>query len=140
LTVQDFERYIRHELGIQQIDRRGGRERRVGDTAGSLRALYARENEELSVQAVFFGVKPPGERHGDTGGGAAVLHQPDGALPPARADTGQLREIPGHQLLGRAVQEINQITNLAERLEAVYQERKTNVLFRTTPRRPRKIF
>jgi len=41
-------------------------------------------------------------------------------------------KFPSTNFLAEAVQEINQITNLAERLEAVYQQRKTNLLSTTT--------
>jgi SurA-like N-terminal domain len=52
-SVEDFERYVRHYLGIQQLSQVVGLS---GDlvTPAEARELYEREHQELSVQAVFF--------------------------------------------------------------------------------------
>lgn len=53
LTVEDFERTLRHDLGIQQLYQLYGGS---GDmvTPQEARLMYVRENEEISAQAVFF--------------------------------------------------------------------------------------
>jgi hypothetical protein len=53
LTAGDFERFIRHDLGIQQLIATVGLSGRLV-TPQEARAVYAREHEELSTEAVFF--------------------------------------------------------------------------------------
>jgi len=53
LTLEDFQRFVRHNVGIQQliaITSLGGNLL----TPQEIRAFYEREHQELSVQAVFF--------------------------------------------------------------------------------------
>lgn len=131
-TVQDFQRYIRHELGIQQLIT-------VAGLSGELvmpeevRALYARENEELSVQAVFF--QTSNHLANVTGTPEAVsqfyTNQMLRYRLPERLQVSYVK-FQSTNFLAEAVQEINQITNLAERLEALYEQRKTNLLSTTT--------
>jgi len=53
LTAEDFERYVRHDLGLQElVTLVGGSGRLV--TPEEARAVYAREHEELSVEVVNF--------------------------------------------------------------------------------------
>ena len=53
LTVADYERFLRHYLGEQQLMSALGV---IGDlvTAKDARVIYERENQEISAQAVFF--------------------------------------------------------------------------------------
>jgi hypothetical protein len=132
LTVQDFERYIRHELGIQQLISVAGVSGELV-TPQEVQALYARENEELSVQAVFFSA---------SNYLANVAVTPEALLQfytnrmsvyrvPERVQVSYVKFL-ATNFWAEAVQEINQITNLAEQLEQMYQERKTNVLNATS--------
>lgn len=127
LTAKDFERYIRHELGIQQLVAVAGVSGELV-TPQEVRALYARENEELSVQAVFFSAS----NHL-----ANVTVTPEAVLQfytnqmsfyrlPERVQVSYVKFLVTN-FWAEAVQEINQVTNLAEQLEQMYQERKTNL-------------
>ncbi len=131
LTVADLQRYIRTELGIQQLVAVAGV---TGEliTPQEVQALYARENEELSVQAVFFSVS----NHL-----ASVAVTPDAVYQfytnqvfryrlPERVQVSYVKFVSSN-FLAEAVQEINQITNLAERLDALYQQRNTNLVSST---------
>ena len=53
LSIADFGRFIRHDLGVQQLMMATGL---GGDlvTPQEIRALYEREHQELSAEAVFF--------------------------------------------------------------------------------------
>jgi len=53
LTVEDLQRFLRHELGIQQMVALVGANGNLF-TPQEARMLYIRENEEVSAQAVFF--------------------------------------------------------------------------------------
>jgi len=132
LTVQDFQRYIRHELGIQQLIAVAGVSGELV-TPQEVQALYARENEELSVQAVFFHTSN---------------HLANVTVTPEAVQQFYTNQMPRYRLPERiqvsyvkflatnfweeAVKEINQITNLTEQLEQMYQQRKTNLLTTTT--------
>lgn len=132
MTVQDFQRYLRHELGIQQLIAMAGLNGELV-TPQEVRALYARENEELSVQAVFFN---------------ASNHLASVTVTPEAVSQFYTNQMPRYRLPERvqvsyvkflatnfweeAVQEINQITNLTEQLEQMYQQSKTNLLNATT--------
>jgi hypothetical protein len=52
LSTADFDGYVRHDLGIQQMMSAAGLSGQLV-TPQELRALYVREHEELSTQAVF---------------------------------------------------------------------------------------
>lgn len=53
LTALDFERYLRHHIGIQQLMAANGLSGRLV-TPAEARMLYERENEEVVTEAVFF--------------------------------------------------------------------------------------
>ncbi len=53
LTADDFRRFIQHDLGIQELIAMAGLGGKLA-TPQDLRALYAREHEELQAEAVFF--------------------------------------------------------------------------------------
>ncbi|TAK91924.1 MAG: hypothetical protein EPO07_19510, partial [Verrucomicrobia bacterium] len=53
LTPADFQRFVRNDLGIQQLINLAGLSGRLV-TPQEVREIYERENEERSVQAVFF--------------------------------------------------------------------------------------
>ena len=53
LTLTDFERFIRHDLGIQQLITAAGLSGKLV-TPQEARLLYEREHEEIATDAVFF--------------------------------------------------------------------------------------
>lgn len=53
LTAVDFERYLRHQIGIQQLMAASAMSGRLV-TPAEARLLYERENEEIVTEAVFF--------------------------------------------------------------------------------------
>lgn len=53
LTAVDFERYLRHQIGIQQLMAASALSGRLV-TPAEARLLYERENEEIVTEAVFF--------------------------------------------------------------------------------------
>ncbi len=123
LTLQDFERYLRHELGIQQLASVMG----LGGellTPQELRSLYEREHQELQTQAAFFAatnylasVKSTPEQIGQFYTNQMARYR----LP----DRIQVNYVvfPLSNHLAEAIQKINEITNLNEILETVYVQR-----------------
>lgn len=133
LSIQDFERYLRHELGIQQLIAVTGVSGELV-TPQEVRSLYARENEELSAQAVFFSAS-------NYLAGLAVT--PEVILQfytnnmsryrlPERLQVSYVKFL-ATNFWEEAVKEINQVTNLTEQLELLYQQRKTNLVNATSP-------
>src|SRR4051794_29806640 len=53
LSVEDFDRFVRHELGIQELISTVGLSGRL-ITPQEAQSLYVREHEELATEAVFF--------------------------------------------------------------------------------------
>ena len=123
LTLQDFERFLRHELGVQQLASVIG----LGGellTPQELRSLYERENQELQTQAAFFAatnylasVKPTPEQIGQF-----YTNQMARYRLPERIQVNYV-VFPLSNHLAEAVQKLNEITNLNEILETVYIER-----------------
>jgi hypothetical protein len=128
LTTKDFENYLRHELGIQQLIAVTGLSGELV-TPQEVRALYTRENEELSVQAVFF---------------SASNYLAGIAVTPEALQQFYTNNMPRYRLPERlqlsyvkflatnfweeAGKDLNQITNLNEQLDLMYQQRKTNIV------------
>lgn len=126
LSLADLERYLRHELGVQQLASVLG----LGGelvTPQEVHALYERENQELQAQAAFFSA---------SNYLAAVNATPDqvaqfytNQMPryrlPERVQVNYLK-FPLTNFLTEAVQKINETTNLNDILEAVYQQRGSN--------------
>src|SRR5205823_10586494 len=52
-TVDDFERFVRHELGIQELISTVGLSGKLV-TPQEVKGLYEREHEEVASEAVFF--------------------------------------------------------------------------------------
>ena len=126
LTVEDFERFIRHDLGIQQLVAVAG----LGGnlvTPDEIRALYAREHEELSVQAVFFAAsnyvaaaKPTPEAIGQF-----YTNQMARYRLPERLTVSYVA-FTATNFLPAAQRELAAITNLNERIDAAYERVGTN--------------
>lgn len=126
LTLGDFERYLRHELGVQQLASVIG----LGGELlpqQELRALYERENQELQTQAAFFSA---------TDYLAAVNPAPDKIASfysnqlaryrlPERIQVNYVL-FPLSNHLAEASKKLNEITNLQEIISAVYEQRGTN--------------
>jgi parvulin-like peptidyl-prolyl isomerase len=126
LTIRDFERYLRHELGLQQMASVVG----LGGelvTPQEVRALYQREHQELQAQAVFF---------------AATNYLASVSLTPEKVAQFFTNQMARYRLpervqvnyvkfalsnfLAEAQHDLDQITNLNEVIEAKYQELGTN--------------
>ncbi|MEK7706918.1 MAG: peptidylprolyl isomerase, partial [Verrucomicrobiota bacterium] len=126
LSAGDFERFVRHDLGIQQLMAATSLSGRLV-TPQEARLLYEREHDELSAEAVFF----PGSNYL-----AAVTVTPEAVtqfftnqmatyrLP----DRVQVRyvEFPATNFLAEAKKRFAEITNLNELVEAKYRELGTN--------------
>jgi len=126
LEAGDFERFIRHDLGQQQLLAVVGLVGRLVPPQEG-RQLYEREHEELAVEAVFFS----GSNHlaGITPTPQAVeefyTNQMARYRLPERVQVSFVK-FDGTNFLAEATNELAGITNVAERIEAVYQMRRTN--------------
>jgi len=123
LSLQDFERYLRHELGLQQLASVLG----LGGelvTPQEVRALYERENQEVQAQVAFFSA---------TNYLASINATPDQVGQfytnqmaryrlPERVQVNYVK-FPLSNFLAEATLKINETTNLNEALEAVYEQR-----------------
>lgn len=128
LTLADFERYLRHEIGVQQLVSVMG----VGGelvTPQEVRALYEREHQEILAQAVFFSA---------TNYLAKVSITPEAIQQfytnrmasyrlPERVQVNYVL-FPLTNFLTEAKHELDQITNLTEMIEARYAELGTNFI------------
>ena len=133
LNVADFERFLRHNLGIQQIVAIMGLSGKLV-TPQEARTIYERENQDLSAQAVFFNAS--------------------NYLASITATPAQLSEFYSNQMvryrLPDRVQvsyvqfqvtnfwaegglEMNKMTNLDLMIDAEYQRRGTNFYSGMTP-------
>jgi len=123
LTGADLERYLRHELAIQQLLGLAGASGRLV-TPQDARALYEREHQEYVTQAVFFhpsnyvsSVTPTAEALGQF-----FTNQMARYRIPERVRVSYVK-IESTNFFAEAVAEINKVTNLTERLEAMYEQR-----------------
>jgi hypothetical protein len=126
MTVEDFERFIRHDLGIQQLVAVAG----LGGnlvTPQEIRALYAREHEELSVQAVFFAASNYLASATPTPDaiGQFYTNQMARYRLPERLTVSYVA-FPASNYLAAAQKELAAITNLNERIDAAYEQVGTN--------------
>ncbi|MBE0540288.1 MAG: SurA N-terminal domain-containing protein [Verrucomicrobia bacterium] len=126
MTVADFERFLRHELGIQQLISVAGLGGKL-ITPQEARSLYAREHQELSVQAVFF---------------SATNYLADISTPPEAVSQFYSNQMARYRLpervqvsyvrfglsnyLAEATQQFSELTNLNEIVEAQYERLGTN--------------
>lgn len=123
LSLQDFQRYLRHELGLQQMASVIG----IGGelvTPQEVRALYERENQELQAQVAFFSasnyladIQPTPEKIGEF-----YTNQMARYRLPDRVQVNYLR-FPLSNHLAEATQKLNEVTNLNELLDSVYLQR-----------------
>ncbi len=126
MTVADFERYIRHELGLQQLIAVTGLGGRLV-TPQEAQALYEREHQELATQAVFF----PASNYlaGVTASPEAVSEFYTDQMAryrlPERVQVSYVK-FPLSNFLAEATKQFNELTNLNEIIEARYQQLGTN--------------
>ncbi|HEX5218001.1 MAG TPA: SurA N-terminal domain-containing protein [Verrucomicrobiae bacterium] len=123
LTMMDFERYLRHELGVQQLVSVLG----LGGelvTPQEVRAFYTRVNQEIQAQVAFFSasnyldsVKPTPEQIGEF-----YTNQMARYRLPDRIQVNYVK-FPLSNYLAEAIQKLNENTNLHESIEAFYQQR-----------------
>jgi hypothetical protein len=126
LGEEDFERYIRHELGLQQLialTSLGGKL----VTPQEAQSVYEREHQEVAVQAVFF---------------SASNYLADASAPPEAVSQFYTNQMARYRLpdrvqvsfvkfaisnyLAEATKQFDDITNLNEVLEAKLQQLGTN--------------
>ncbi len=126
LNKEDFVRFIEHDLGIQQLITTAGLGGKLV-TPQEVRALYAREHEELSAEAVFFSAS--NYLAGVSAAPDAVAQYYTNQMAiyrvPVRLQVSYVK-FEATNFLAEAVQEISKITNLTERIDAMYRERGTN--------------
>jgi len=126
LNFGDFERYIRHDLGIQQLLTVAGA---GGDlvTPQEIEALYRRDYQQILTQVVFF----QGSNDLAT---IAITPEKIGEFYTNRQAYYRLPErvqvnyvsFPLSNYLAQAQKEMDQITNLTEIIEARYEQLGTN--------------
>jgi len=124
--VNDFERFVRHELGIQEMVSTVGLSGKLV-TPQEAQGLYEREHEELVSEAVFF----PASNYvaSVTASPEAIVTYYSNNIPnyriPERMQVSYV-EFVLTNFLAEANAEMAKMTNIEERLEAVYQRRGTN--------------
>jgi hypothetical protein len=127
VDAEDFERYIRHQLAIQQLASVIGL---GGDlvTPQEAKSLYIRDNQELSTEGVFFsgsnymaGVTAP------TPGAIAEFYtnQMSAYRLPERVQVDYVA-FGITNFMAEAVQQMAKLTNLNAMVDQVYEERGTN--------------
>lgn len=126
LTIADFERFIRHELAIQQLYSLVSA---GGDlvTPAEVETLYRREFQEISAQVAFFratnnlsGITVTPEKLGQFYTNRQAFYRV-----PERAQFNYV-SFPVSNFLAQARQELEKNTNLTEIIEAQYEQLGTN--------------
>jgi len=126
LSTDDFQRFVRHDLGIQQLMAVTGLSGRLV-TPQEVRLLYEREHDELSAETVFF----LGSNYlaGVTITPEAVTQFFTNRMANYRLpDRVQVKyvEFPAINFLAEAKKRFAEITNLNELVETKYRELGTN--------------
>jgi peptidyl-prolyl cis-trans isomerase D len=128
LDMEDFERFVRHYLGIQELIATVGLSGRLV-TPQEVRALYQREHEELATEAVFFSASnylagvsaPPDAVSQFYSNRLAIYRVPD--LVRVRYVKFDLTNF-----YAQAKQELARLTNLDQSIDEAYQRGGTNFL------------
>jgi SurA-like N-terminal domain len=126
LTAADFERFVRHDLGIQQLMAAYGLASQL-ITPQEGRLLWERENQDLLAEAVFFSASNYLAGVTVTPGAVAQFFTNQMAryrLP----DRVQVKyvEFPATNFMAEAKKQFAEITNLDEIVESKYHELGTN--------------
>jgi hypothetical protein len=126
VDANDFARFLRHQIGIQQLSGALGLSGRLV-TPHEARALYQREHQELSAQAVFFSAsnhlanvtaKP------EDVAAFFTSRMPDYRVP-ERVQVSYVK-FDLTNFLAEADQGLAKMTNLTQEIENIYRERGTN--------------
>jgi hypothetical protein len=126
MAVEDFERFVRHELGMQQLVAVTGLGGKLV-TPQEAQVLYEREHQELATQAVFF----PASNYlaGVTATPEAVsqfyTNQMARYRLPDRVQVSYVKFAISNFLV-EATKQFNELTNLNEIIDAKYQQLGTN--------------
>jgi hypothetical protein len=126
--LDDFERFVRHDLGVQQLVATVGLDGKLV-TPQELQDLYKRDNQEVATEAVFFSwsnyvaevTAPPSAISQYYSNRLAVYRLPD------RAQVSYVR-IDLTNFLAEANQELAKMTNLDLQIEEAYRRGGTNFL------------
>jgi peptidyl-prolyl cis-trans isomerase D len=126
LTIEDFHRYIRHDVGVQQLASLAS----LGGnlvTPQEVRSLYEREYREISAQAVFFSASNHLAEIPVTDGVVTNFFELQSARYrlPERAQVNYVR-FAASNYLDEARSQLAQVTNLEALIEAEYQARGSN--------------
>lgn len=133
MTMGDFERFIRHTVGNQQLAAAVGVSGKLV-TPQEVRALYERENREISAQVVFFGASNYLSKVTVEPGALLEFHSNQLARYrlPERVQVNYVKfGMTNHW--EEATSELAKMTNLTALLDAEYQRRGTNFYTDVTP-------
>jgi peptidyl-prolyl cis-trans isomerase D len=125
-SADDFERFIRHELGIQQLISVVAMSGKLV-TPEEVRALYVRENQETSAQAAFFSANDYLDKVNVTpeAVGQFFTNQMAAYRLPERVQVSYVKFDPTNYVES-AREELAGITNLNARIDELYQQRGAN--------------
>jgi hypothetical protein len=133
MTLADLERFIRHNLGNQQLAGAVGLSGKL-ITPQEIRAIYERENREVSAQVALFSASNYLSQVSVTPAALAEFHSNQLARYrlPERVQVSYVKfEMTNHW--AEAAAEIAKMTNLNALIDSEYQRRGTNFYADTTP-------
>jgi hypothetical protein len=124
--MDDFERFVRHELGIQEMISTIGLTGRL-ITPQEAKSIYTREHEELATEAIFFSatnylasVPTPPEAISQFYSNQLAEYRV-----PERVQVSYVRfDLTNYT--AQAMKDMASISNLDERIDTIYQQRGTN--------------
>jgi hypothetical protein len=128
LQAEDFERFIRHELGIQELIATVGLSGKLV-TPQDIKAIYVRQHEELNTEAAFFSA---------SNYLSTVTVTPEAVAQYYANDTNKYR-IPDRvqvsyvkfelsNFVAEATQELAKMTNMDQEIDTAYRQNGTNLL------------
>jgi hypothetical protein len=136
--IDDFERFVRHELGIQELAATVGLSGKLV-TPQEAQALYTRENQQLATEAVFFSasnhlseVKVTPETLSQFYSNSLATYRV-----PERLQVSYVK-FDFTNFLTQAAQEMARMSNVETLVEAAYQRRGTNYYHQKTPEEAKK--
>jgi hypothetical protein len=133
LTMGDFESFLRHSIGMQQLSAAVGVSGQLV-TAQDVRALYERENQDLSAQVVFFNAS--NYLAGIAATPAALSEFYSNQIPryrlPERVQVGYV-QFEATNFWAEAAAQMDKLTNLTAMIDAEYKKRGTNFYADVTP-------
>ena len=125
-SMDDIERFVRHELGIQELITAVGMSGKLV-TPQEAKGLYEREHEELACDGVFLSASSYLTNVSVTPEGLTMFYTNHIAnyRIPDRMQVSYV-EFPLSNFVAEATQQMAKLTNVNEILEAEYQKRGTN--------------